>query len=227
MLAERGTVENLAESFRQQCLDDSIESFGHLRNAVNINSPNVSYRNSSCACSIYGKDRAQKTFHERKNWIRNKCYRCKPLRNQKIHETFTETVKSTLPEIHFKIKPTEHLDKASSREILSSSEEELSELCARNKIEMPSNAEIQHLMAPSCQFGFKPPDKVQSTGTESCQNNKDLNRKRYKQPRGKTVKKIKLSRPSLDLDKMRATKMGCNWKFVLKNGNIFAPIDGT
>lgn len=231
-LAERGIVENLAESFQQQRLDDS-NNYGHLCNAVSLTStPSVQYRSSSCVFSmIYGREKQHKHFNVKRNILSKSCLQSKALSNKKIHESFKEGLdvahKPSFPEIHFEIKQRNRGGKDRSREILSSSEEELSELCSRNGKFLPSN-QGAHLMDSSrWPLRLEPPDKVRPTGTESQQST-ESNRKRYKQPRKKTTKKIKLSRPSLDLDKMLATRLMQNGSSIcLKNGNIFAPIDAT
>lgn len=234
MLAECAIVGNLADSLRQQSLDDFrdlevLESLAHCGKRANF-SPKFSRGETSCSTFILEAESSQEHQRECKN-LRNKS---KPLANQKIHVTSKETdlkLQSTLPELLTKpkMKSTGLLNVDLKREMLSSSEEELSELYVKNKVCMHGNENIQYLMAPGCHFEARvKTDEQQSSGTG--QHKDVIHRKRYKKPEeGKTriVKKIKLSRPSLDLDKMQATRLRCDKKFVLKNGNIFAPVDAT
>jgi len=237
MLAECGIVENLTESLREQSLDDFtdlsvLESLGHCGKSVNF-SPNFSRGETTCSSVILKAERPHTDQTRKSKNSRNKSI---PLAKPKIHKTSKETdleLQLILPEqTKSKIKSTEHLDVDSKREMLSSSEEELSELYVKNKVCIPSNGNIQYLMTSGVHFGASEYGDGHSSGTgQSCQNQQDLliNRKRFKQPGGKSkiVKKIKLSRPSLDLDKMQATRLRCDKHFVLKNGNIFSPIDAT
>lgn len=247
MLADTGYLENLTESLRRQRIDDSFkgECFGHLRNTVGFQQA-VPCRiiSSRTKTLVYQEplrtnsvDKTSTNSHNRKTKLSSMSTEItKPVQEVKPHKTFKEISylkpKAPLPEICSPLIQKDLLDKPeTSLEILSSSEEELRELCSNQNKTFRILNQIPHRVpntspGKSLRLTRKAEKNCTNETNSGFEDNddKDMSRKRNKTFRGSFKKKMKLSRPSLNMDKMLATRLSLT-KDHISNGNNFYPIE--
>lgn len=240
MLAEAGFLDILTESFRRQRLEDPAledECYGNLRSPLEIQPYKMSSRKSGSTREKIAKEENRNATNINGNTKRSTVSTelSKPLKvNEKDRKTYEEKPEklnaSSNERDSFYEDGKNRLDKPDCfQEILSSSEEELRDLCSELNKTFQASKEIEIPRVIPQESTEEIPQrtknaKICNSEKQFTDIDKDLYRKRYKSTRGIFKKKIKFSRPSLNLHKMLATRFSPLHKDFVSYGN-FCPIE--